>query len=465
MLPKQFVAALTVAAVCPYVHAEPASSSDIAALRAEIESLRNDYETRIANLEARLTAAEHAATAPQIQTVPVENTAPTLAATAESGPSTKFNPAASLILSGTYGYLQPNPDKYQVDGFFPPPEGDTIARGFNVGESELTLSANVDPYFYGNFTASYDPEGGVNVEEAYLRHVGLFPGGTVKFGRFLSAVGYHNEIHAHAWDFVNAPLVYQAFFDSALDEDGVQARWLAPTPLLVEVGAEAGNGANFPGDQQNSNSPNSWLGFLHVGGDVGDSSSYLVGASYRRSRADQREYTDFDSTGTLVTNAFHGTTELYGAEFVWKWSPHGNPLVHNLKLQGEYFWRNEHGQLTFDLDSPLAQAGPYDGEQSGWYFQAIYQFMARWRIGARYDALDSGNVDIGLVDSGALAPSEFPLLADHNPTRFTTMIDFSPSEFSRLRLQWADSHLSSSTDQQLIMQYIMSLGAHGAHSF
>jgi hypothetical protein len=457
------VTALAIAVASPFVHAEPASSADIQQLRTEVARMRNDYEARIASLEARLATAEAALPA-RIPDVPVES-APPIAVAGGSGPSTAFNPAASLILSGTYGYLQPNPDRHHIDGFFPPPEGDTIARGFNVGESELTLSANVDPYFSGYFTAAYDPDGGVSVEEAYLRHVGLLPGGTLKFGRFLSAVGYHNEIHAHAWDFVNAPLVYQAFFDTALDEDGVQMRWLAPTALLVEVGVEAGNGANFPGDQQNTNSPNSWLGFVHLGGDIGDGSSYLVGASYRHSRADQREYSDVDATGTLITNAFHGTTDLWGAEFVWKWAPHGNPLEHNFKLQGEYFYRDEHGQLRFDLDGPLALSDQYDGEQSGWYIQAIYQFMARWRIGARYDALDSGNVDIGLIDSGALIPADFPLLADHDPTRFTTMIDFSASEFSRLRLQYAQAHLSSSTDQQLLLQYVMSLGAHGAHAF
>jgi hypothetical protein len=175
--------------------------------------------------------------------------------------------------------------------------------------------------------------------------------------------------------------------------------------------------------------------FVHVGGDVGSGSSYLVGASYRRSRAQQRDYEDLDAFGTPVTNAFHGETDLWGAEFLWKWAPNGNPLEHNFKLQAEYFYRNENGSLNFDLDGPRAASGSYDGEQSGWYTQAIYQFMARWRIGLRYDALNSGNADIGLIESGALTPADFPLLADNNPIRVTTMVDFSPSEFSRLRLQ------------------------------
>jgi hypothetical protein len=46
------------------------------------------------------------------------------------------------------------------------------------------------------------------------------------------------------------------------------------------------------------------------------------------------------------------------------------------------------------------------------------------------------------------------------------MLDFSPSEFSRVRLQFArDGAHEGFRDNQLFMQYLMSLGAHGAHTF
>ena len=46
------------------------------------------------------------------------------------------------------------------------------------------------------------------------------------------------------------------------------------------------------------------------------------------------------------------------------------------------------------------------------------------------------------------------------------MVDWSPSEFSRLRLQFArDYSRMGATDNQMFLQYIMSLGAHGAHKF
>jgi hypothetical protein len=47
------------------------------------------------------------------------------------------------------------------------------------------------------------------------------------------------------------------------------------------------------------------------------------------------------------------------------------------------------------------------------------------------------------------------------------MVDWSPSEFSRVRLQYARDRAGYDglTDNQIILQYQMSLGAHGAHNY
>jgi hypothetical protein len=98
--------------------------------------------------------------------------------------------------------------------------------------------------------------------------------------------------------------------------------------------------------------------------------------------------------------------------------------------------------------------------------QGAYQFMPRWRVGLRYEELDRGTVDIGLVTNVTLTAADLPLLAENDPKRTTAMVDFSPSEFSRLRLQYArDEARFGEKDDQIFLQYIMSLGAHGAHKF
>ena len=95
--------------------------------------------------------------------------------------------------------------------------------------------------------------------------------------------------------------------------------------------------------------------------------------------------------------------------------------------------------------------------------------MPRWRIGARYDWLESDN-DLDIIDAGGLDPDE--VLEEtvfnsdgHDPSRWSLMADWSPSEFSRLRLQYNHDKSRSVVDNQWMLQYIMSLGAHGAHEF
>ena len=92
--------------------------------------------------------------------------------------------------------------------------------------------------------------------------------------------------------------------------------------------------------------------------------------------------------------------------------------------------------------------------------------MPRWRAGLRHDRLDYGTVDIGLAKNGILSGSDFPVMASHNPTRNSVMFDYSPSEFSRFRVQLArDQSGLGETDNQVFLQYIQSLGTHGAHKF
>ena len=62
--------------------------------------------------------------------------------------------------------------------------------------------------------------------------------------------------------------------------------------------------------------------------------------------------------------------------------------------------------------------------------------------------------------------ADFPLLANYKPKRNTVMVDWNPSEFSRVRLQFAqDKTRPETTDNQVWLQYVVSMGTHGAHKF
>ena len=151
---------------------------------------------------------------------------------------------------------------------------------------------------------------------------------------------------------------------------------------------------------------------------------------------------------------------------VLKWRPYGDVSRRELKLQGEYFSRKENGELAFDTEG-LGLSDTYRSKQSVWYVQGIYQFQPRWRAGVRYDSLDSGTPRIGLVQSGALSPESFPALLAGDPERVSLMLDWSPSEFSRLRAQyaWDEARDDGERDGQIRLQYIYGIGAHSAHKY
>ncbi|WP_227815153.1 TonB-dependent receptor [Nitrogeniibacter aestuarii] len=459
--PRRMAFSLALALSFP-LPALAADDAELSALRDEIRQLRAAYEQRLADLESRLE---------QQQAAPAPAAAAPVAPVAHAAPrGGGFNPDVSLILMGQYRRMK-DIDERHISGFTSVAEhGDDDhahgagSRGFSIDHSELVFSANIDNRFTGlaNFAMA---DGEVEVEEAWFETLGLGHGLTVRGGRFRSGIGYANQQHPHAWDFADASLMYQALFGehASYANDGLQLRWVAPTPVYLEFGAEVGRGANFPGTDRDTNGVGSGALYAHLGGDVGTSHSWRAGLSYLNARAEDRHSHFEDVGGEEVHTNFSGTSRAWILDGVWKWAPDGNARDRYLKLQGEYFIRKERGDLECNGATGTACDGGVDSDyltrQSGWYAQAVYQFMPEWRVGLRYDRLDPGTQDYG-VNNANLERE------DHNPHRTTLMADWSPSEFARLRLQWArDQSMAGETDNQLWLQYIMSLGAHGAHTF
>ena len=449
-----------------------ATDADLAEIRDQIRQLKDSYEARIQALEQRLKAAEAKSAAAPVAAAPVAAPPvaavpapePLVAANAPAAPTggiSAFNPAISAVLQGTYANLSKDPNKYALAGFAP--SGDIVPapRSFSIAESELALSASVDDKFYGNLIFSLTPENTVSVEEAYGAYTAAPWGIAPKFGRFLSSIGYLNDQHQHAWDFYDAPLVYQAFLGGQYQNNGLQVKWVAPTDLFVELGAEIGSGESYPGNSRNKNGTGNGNAYVHVGGDIDASSSWRAGLSYLQTAAKDREYSQLDTGGNDAQLDFTGKSKIAIADFVWKWSPNGNAQERSFKLQGEYFWRRENGDLTYDADGALGltQTAGYRSDQSGFYVQGVYQFMPAWRVGVRYDWLNPGSVEYG--SNGAYFGN-----TSFNPQRTALMLDWTPSEFSRFRVQFQQAKLRPDfTDNEIFVQYILTLGAHGAHNF
>lgn len=446
---KRTLLAAALACALP-AQAAAVSDEDPSKLRAEFDQKLKDiqaaYEDRLKDLEARLAK----------QTTPAEQA---------SHPSTSAaNPELSLILLGSYA--QHKPGARRPTGFLQDAGIGAPARGFSLNDTELILAANIDPYFRGLATVIL-ADGAAEIEEAWFQTLALDHGLTLKGGRFIAGIGYANEQHPHAWDFADNNLMYQTLFGEHLVQDGLQLKWLAPTDTFVELGMEVGRGAAFPGSAAggDNNGAGSWAIFGHVGGDVGEANAWRAGLSYLGARPQARESLPGDNSGVEASTLFSGKSNTWIADLIWKWAPDGNPKARNFKFQTEYFQRDEEGDLTC-VDNTAAGgvctglAGAYRARQSGWYAQGVYQFMPHWRVGLRYDRLNRGSLDYGANNANLLA-------ADYSPSKWSLMADYSPSEFSRFRLQLARdrSMQGSPDDNQITLQYVHSLGAHGGHKF
>jgi len=391
--------------------------------------------------------------------------------------SNEFNPAFSMILDAGVAVYS-NDEDYEIAGFPLGGEAGVDEEGFNINEVELVGSADVDDKFYGVVVLGIHNDEGeteLDIEEAFFQTTALPHGFTVKGGKFFSELGYLNIHHKHAWDFADAPLVYRAMLGGQYGDTGLQARWVAPTETFIELGAEWTRGDAFPAGGSPQDGRGAGVLFAHIGGDIGDSNSWQLGVSHLQADDVTTELGGHShGGGDAPDNEFLGDVTVSGVDFIYKWAPNGNSKERNLKIQAEWFVREMEGAFEFeDADAGESGDGNILADQTGWYVQAVYQFKPRWRVGVRYDELESDNqfsnvTFTGFADADELIEETGWADEGVKPQRSTIMFDYSNSHFSRVRLQYSteDSrHPGEEKDDQIFLQYVYSLGSHGAHRF
>lgn len=428
-----------------------ASDSEIEAVKAEIQSMRQTYESRIAELENKLLTIENQKPAGQQAAAPASGSA---RESARNIRDNSFNPSVGLIFNGRYSGF--SNDNSAFAGFAVGEEGERGKQGFGIDESEFNFSSNVDDKFYGSVTAAIVREGGedkIELEEAYVQTLpgmGMPKGMNVKAGRALWTFGYLNEHHAHTDDFADRPLPYRVFLNSAFNDDGVEVSYVLPTNFYSEIGGGFFRGDDYPFGGSSGGGFGAWSAFARIGGDIGDNQSWRFGVSTLSGDAGGRA-----GNGDAVN--FSGDSNLYAADLRYTWAPTGNPRAQEVILQSEYFWRNEDG--AYEDFGAGTGAAPFADNAGGWYAQGVYKFLPQWRIGYRYSRLKSPDVPLGLLGSALDS-------GGYNPDAHAVMADWTNSEFSRVRLQYNHEELArGQEDGQILLQYIMSIGAHGAHKY
>jgi hypothetical protein len=398
-----------------------------------------EQQRTIESMKEEISSNKTAAAAPAEEAVKTEeDTSLSSKVSGFFGGSVLTNPNISLVVD-TFGYTS-NLRKEELEE-----RGIEQRKGFNLRAAELFLFAPVDSYF-NLYAAIPITEEEVELEEAYAVTTSLPFGFQVKVGKFKSNFSRLDAQHPHAWDFADIALPYKAFLgEEALGgEKGVQVTFLPPLPFYTLLGAEILQGENdrlFGADARSG--PHAYTLFAKTSFDTGDNSSLLFGPYVLFGKTHQPSEEVLD---------FRGNSNLWGVEAVWKWKEGKQGVT----LQGEYLHLSQSG-------SEITDPGTGDTisrrlRRDGAYVQALYRYD-RWRAGARFDTLDI------FSDSLKLGGEEQDL--GKTPWRTTASLEFNPSEFSRIRLQYTHDRSSREgrANNEWWLQFIFGIGAHGAHEF
>jgi hypothetical protein len=363
------------------------------------------------------------------------------------GGSAFTNPNLSVVFD-TFGYSSnlKNDDLTNrgIPGFTT--QGLDQRQGFNVDSAELFLFSPVDPYlnFYANLPVT---ENGITIEEAYVVTTALPEGWQIKGGKFKSNISRLDSQHPHAWDFWDIALPYRAFLgnEGLGGEKGVQLTYLPTLPIYTLFGAEVLQGENTllfgRGAEER---PHAFTFFVKSSVDTSDYSTLYFGPSVLFGKT--------DNTNVLPNTEIKGNSGLYGLEGVWKWKPTARKA---LTIQSEYLLLTQSGTAT---ETTTGVVGPFKRKQDGFYIQGIYR-INRWGIGARYDTLN--------VFSDTFKQADVQKDYD-KPWRETASLEYNPSEFTRIRLQLSHDRsdiTTQRTNDETILQFNFTVGAHPAHTF
>lgn len=383
-----------------------------------------------------------------------------------TSPASKLIPNISLSVDFSYVYRNMEQTQYDALGI-PGFTGAAInvgtlnqTRGINFNYGDLTLYSTVDPFF-DLFAVIGLSETGAAIEEAYAKTLAMPWNLQLKMGKFYSSFGRLNEIHSHAWDFSDQPLVFLAMFGPEnLNEKGVRLTWLAPTDFYLLLGGEAltaDNAVSFGSvgfsdpaalhSVKNAEFPGLYTAYAKTSFDIDD---LVILAGVSAARGSKLLDNGIANSGGFGVS---GSATIFGADLYLKYIIDS---YRYLAWQSEFLYRYNAGSMFFHNGSTSSLIQ----NQSGFYTQLIWRFSEPWRAGIRYDLIQK--------NQGILAGAMENL--PQNLPRYTVMLEYSPSEFSKFRLQYnydlSQYDGSAATiNHQVSFDMNWFIGTHGAHSF
>lgn len=394
-----------------------ALGQELQQLRQEFEALKNQYDSRLAALEAKLLGTpsreiQVPATLPPRPDAITQPTTPTTATPVAA--SNVFNPSTSVIgaFVGATGRNTVNPQP-----------------SLQMRESEVSFQSVVDPYARADFFVAFGEEG-VELEEGFITFPTLPGGILMKVGKTKAAFGKINALHSHVLPWADRPLVLEKLVggEEGLADSGMSLARLIPNPwVFLEATGQVYRGDSGDLFQSSKRGDVSYVGHLRAYQDLNEENNLDFGLSYARG------YNGSGLQDGVDLGRF--TTDLYGIDATYRWKPLRRSIYSSFLGRSELIWSRR--------EQP-------DGLQKafGLYVSGDYQFARRWFAGARYDRSNHAH-DASLRDSGQ-----------------SLLLTFKPTEFSLIRGQYRRTRFAiAETANEFLFQFLFAIGAHGAHPF
>lgn len=264
---------------------------------------------------------------------------------------------------------------------------DPAGNGFSIPSINLSTAISYGEYLTA-FTESillWNEDDGweYELEELYLKGVNLPGGIEIKAGRLLPAVGARNNIHNHAWKFVDNQLGNVRFLGAdGLIVEGTELSWTPTTRWDDQFFISFGNAIEHEESEGGSDNEEAesalwdsniftvryestfWPSNTH---------NYRLGASYAQG-----------------DNFFNETSRLYGADLTYLW------------LQDEDLGK----KLTWINEAALRDISTGEDNFTEFSFSSManYSINHQWEIGLRYDFLQGAN-ELDLPERHRISPT------------------------------------------------------------
>lgn len=318
--------------------------------------------------------------------------------------------------------------------------------------AELMLAGYLNPFARADVVVAYH-DGAFELEEAYATILRGLPGRLqLKAGKYRLDFGKLNQLHPHAYSFLDTPLVHQELLgEEGLVDIGLNLNTQVPVgaaALTVSGNILKGDfAAEHPGEARGATVasaafPTTYLP-RHQGEAGEDQPETTLGYAERLALyVPTGDYVGFE----VGLNALQGTLDrhtdrevkLLGADLKYRWAP---DTYRSLTVQGEWV------QSRRDV---LAHDGRTVVEAHGLYAFVDWRFAQRWNCGVLAEQTELAEQE-GVKVRRASAFAGFQLMEE------TTLV--------RLLVRRTDHDELETPYNEAVLQLVFSLGPHRPHWF